>query len=367
MKSRDIARLRMHNQFLWGEPLGSPEQVVHHLAALQAQEYPFAKWSVAQRSAGVDDAAMQKAFDDGTILRTHILRPTWHFVLPADIRWMMSISAPRVKGLMAHYDRKLELDDTLFATSNRAIAKAISKRGHLTRKEIAEVLGRAGIEASGQRLGHIVMRAELDAVICSGAMRGKQHTYALVDERAPGAALPEDDAFAELARRYFTARGPATVKDFARWGSFTIAQAARALEAVSPALEHEVVGGRTYWFAGTAPGRRSPTRRADLVQLYDETIMGYFESRDVLAAATAALPVEQVAFPHAILLDGRLVGRWSLVRARDSIVVEASLDRPPNAAEERALDAATSRYARFLGRPATLEIVKSNKGAILRP
>jgi hypothetical protein len=362
MKSRDIARLRMHSQRLWGPPLESPEQVVHHLAALQAQEYPFAKWSVAQRAAGVDDAAMQKAFDDGTILRTHVLRPTWHFVLPADIRWMMSISAPRVKGLMAHYDRKLELDDKLFAKSNRGIARAIEKRGHLTRKEIAEVLGRAGIEASGQRLGHIVMRAELDAVICSGAMRGKQHTYALVDERAPGAVtLPPDDAFAELARRYFTARGPATVKDFARWGSFTIAQAAHGLDAVSPALEHEVVGGRTYWFAGSAPGRRSPTRRADLVQLFDETIMGYFESRDVLAAVTAALPVEQVAFPHAILLDGRLVGRWRLARTKDSFAVEASLDRLLDAPAKRALDAATSRYARFLGRPTTLEIVKSNK------
>ena len=202
----------------------------------------MAKWSVAQRARGVTDSAVDRAFADGAILRTHILRPTWHFVLPADIRWLLALSAPRVHALNASYYRKAELDRGLFARSEAALARAL-KRRHLTRTELAVVLDRVGIRASGLRLAYILMHAELEAVICSGAPRGKQQTYASFDERVPPAKpLHRDEALAELTARYFTSRGPATVKDFARWCSLTVSDARAGVEMVAAAAPAR--GGR---------------------------------------------------------------------------------------------------------------------------
>jgi deazaflavin-dependent oxidoreductase (nitroreductase family) len=187
MDVREIARRRMHGQHLWGPPLERLEDVVQWLGALQAQEFAVAKWSVAQRAAGVDAAAMDTAFADGAILRTHLLRPTWHFVLPADIRWILEVTAPRVHALNAYGHRQLALDGTVLARSTRLIARALEGETHLARRELAAMLEGSGIDAGGPRLAHILMYAELQGLICSGPPHGKQHTYALLDERAPNA------------------------------------------------------------------------------------------------------------------------------------------------------------------------------------
>jgi predicted transcriptional regulator len=343
MKPSDIAPRRMHQQHLWGTPLGSIEDVIGWLGAVQAQEFAVAKWSVAQRAKGVDNAAVDRAFAEGVILRTHVLRPTWHFVLPTDIRWMLALTAPRVHRMMSSYDRQLELDAKTYVKTDRLLAKAVAGR-HLTRRELGDVLERAKIPARGQRLGHIVMHAELEGILCSGATNAKWHTYALIDERAPQAkTLDRDDALAELTRRYFTSHGPATVKDFVWWSSLTTADVRRGLEAAAKSLEHEVVDGRTYWFA-SAPAKRSPSGRFDLIQVYDENLIAYTESRDVLTGGVTIPPVG-VALWHAVLAGGRLRGLW---RPRPG-QIETTFTRRLGAPEEVALDAATKRYSRFLG------------------
>lgn len=360
MKSGDIAQRRMHSQHLWGTAFKTPEDVVHWLGALQAQEFHVAKWSVAQRANGVSNAAVDQAFAEGAILRTHLLRPTWHFVLPTDIRWMLDLTAPRVNALNAYYYRKLELDVQLFAKTNALIAHALKGGRHLTRKELAAMLDRADINANGLRLGYILMRAELDAVICSGTTSGKQQTYALLDKRAPQAkTLDRDVALAELTRRYFISRGPATLKDYVRWSSLSAADGKNGLDMVKSQLEREVVDGRTYWFAAPLPGAKAASKVIDLVQGYDECIMSYGESKDVLSAPLApAIPGERVMFTHAILLDGQLIGHWRLVSKKNAVVVETSFYRPLDSVEAQALDAAVERYGRFLGVPAEVMRLK---------
>ena len=349
----EIAGQRMRAQRLWGDPFETPEDVVRWLVAMQAQEYPLAKWSVAQRAASVDDGGMNQAFADGAILRTHILRPTWHFVLPEDLRWLMALSGPRVNALNAYYYRQLELDDEVFAETNAVLAGALKSGVQLTRKELAEILDRAGISASGPRLGYIMIRAELDAVVCSGALRGKQHTYALFDERVPQTkGFDRDEALAELVRRYFTSRGPATLKDFLRWSSFTAADGRRGLEMVMSQLEHDAVDGRTYWFVSESNNSKRASKVVDLVQVYDESVMGYSESRDILHGMES-IPPDMPIGMHPVLLGGRMIGRWRPKRSKTSVVVETSLDRPLDRAETRALDGAVERYGRFLGVPAT--------------
>jgi hypothetical protein len=344
----------MVNQRLWGKPFDRPEDVVGWLGAMQAQEFAFAKWSVAQRANGVDAAAMARAFDEGTILRSHFLRPTWHFAAAEDIRWLLALTAPRVNALNAYYYRRLGLDGSVLASTNAVVARALADGAYLTRKELATALGRARIPASGPRLAYIIMRAELDAIVVSGAMRGKQHTYALLDERAPTAImLDREEALAELTRRYFTSRGPATLKDYARWSSLTAGECMTGMEMVASELVHEEIHGRTYWF-GSSPRRPKlgPRPRADLVQGYDEVIMSYNESRDVLAPAPAY--GDRRTFLHATLLDGRLIGHWRHEPPKDSVAIETILHRPLDPAEGRALDAAVARYGRFLGVPVTL-------------
>jgi len=210
---------------------------------MQSQEFAYAKWSVAQRTNGAINARMDQALADGTILRTHVVRPTWHFVLPADIRWLLDLTAPRVNALSAYYFRQLGLDDAVFAKTNALFSKVLKGGGQLTRTELNAMLQRSGIAASGQRLGYILMRAELDAIICSGARRGKQQTYALFDERVRRAKrMRRDDALAELTRRYFVSRGPATLKDYVVWSSLTGAEGRIGLEMVRSRLEHDVIG-----------------------------------------------------------------------------------------------------------------------------
>jgi len=215
----NITSARLCNQRLSGAGFATPEDVVSWLGAVQAQEYAGAKWALALRMRRASQPMIDATFAAGTILRTHVLRPTWHFVAPADIRWMLALSKPRVSAAMASYNRRLELDATVFRRSQRAIVRALRGGVQLTRQELKAVLQRAGINPGTiQRLAHIVIQAELDAVICSGPTRGSQSTYVLFEERVPASRLLErDHALAELARRYFTSHGPAQLRDFAWW------------------------------------------------------------------------------------------------------------------------------------------------------
>ena len=193
-------------------PCASAIEVVRHLAAVQSQEYPSGKWSVGHRTRGVSDADLDRAFEEGQILRTHVLRPTWHFVLPADIRWLLELTGPRVHALNAYYARQGGLDDDALLAGQRALAHALEDGRHLTRAELVTVLLQAGFDLKGLGLAYMIMHAELNGVICSGGMRGKQHTYALLESRAPHAPrLSPDEALAELVRRLL--RQPRTSVD----------------------------------------------------------------------------------------------------------------------------------------------------------
>ena len=227
MTTLDIPQQRLFNQRLAGNLFEKPEAVVSWLGAVQAQEYPGAKWSVAQRTKGLTEATIEQVFAEGAILRTHLLRPTWHFVTPADIRWLLKLTAPRVNAANASYYRKFGLDEAVLARTNTVIARALEGGKQLTRSELEAALQQAGLSTPADdrlRLAYIMMRAELDVLVCSGPLRGKQHTYVLLEERVPQAGtLERDEALAELTRRYFTSRGPATLKDYMGWSGLLAA------------------------------------------------------------------------------------------------------------------------------------------------
>lgn len=245
MNLSDIARQRLARQHLVGGKLDRPIDVVARLGAVQAQDYAGAKWAVAQRTRDADDATVEQAVIDGSIIRTHVLRPTWHFVAAADIRWMLALTAPRVRARMSPYNRHLELDEAVFRRSARTLRRALEGGKHLTRAELSGELRRAGIDASGtQRLAHLVMEAELAGIVCSGARRGKQFTYALLEERVPaGTSFDRDGALLRLTAIYFATRGPATPADFSWWSGLTVGEARKGIDLAGSTLERVIVDG----------------------------------------------------------------------------------------------------------------------------
>ena len=318
------------------------------------------------RTRHAGDAAVERAFAAGDILRTHVLRPTWHFVLPSDIRWLLTATAPRIRAGSAGRYRQLGLDAATLRRGSHALVGALRGGYQLTRAEAAAVLTDAGIGAVGQRLPYLLMAAELDALICSGPRRGRQHTYMLLEERAPDALdLPRDRALAELARRFIRGHGPATVKDFAVWASLTLAEAAASLEAAGPALRREETGGLGLWSAADAP-RRAPGSRTPFVRLvqgYDEYIMGYTQTKRLLARAGSPWePATPPVFRLVVLLDGGVAGFWKRTLKRDQVIIEVALLERFGDACRRALEAEAGRYGAFLGLEAVVRIAQSPSG-----
>ena len=342
----------MQSLRLTGTPFAKPADVVRWLGAVQSQDYGPAKWSVGARLRSGDDASLDRAYQRGTLLRTHVLRPTWHFVLPDDIRWMLDLTGPRVRRMMSYYDRRLEIDAALTRKSIDRFVKALEREGRLTRTELADELERAKIEARGQRLNHLVMNAELAGAICSGGLRGKQHTYALLDQRAPKARrLDRDDALAELTRRFFTSHGPATVKDFSWWASLPMSDIRRGLEMTGDALASEDVDGRTFWFAAGAKTPPAGPAKAYLLQAYDECIVGYTESRyllDVGGVVPKQTPTERIVYPGALVIGTQVAGHWKRTIGPESVRIDVAVYRRLNSEQTKALDREANRLGRFL-------------------
>jgi hypothetical protein len=352
-----VAHRRLHNLRITSPALESPEDVLRWLGAVQSQDYPGGKWGIGHRLTDITDAALDQAFDAGRLLRTHVLRPTWHFVLPDDIRWLLELTGPRILATNAHYSRQFGVHDVL-ADGQRAIAKALERGDHLTRKEIQAVLQQAGINAHGLGLAYVLMYAELNALICSGRLRGKQHTYALVEDRAPDAQrLGRDEALAELTRRYVRSHGPATPHDFAWWSSLTVTDARRGLAMLGSEIEHQTIDGQTYWFEPGQPPPRAQSPSVYLLQGYDEYFVGYSgASKAVLDLSSAARSQAQAsgAPTHVIVLDSQVVGRWQRQLSKSGVSIKTELYAPLDAAGQAALAVQADAYGRFLQLPASL-------------
>jgi len=358
MPRLDIARQRLIDQGLVKPALKTAREVVAMLGAVQSQDYAGAKWGIAQRMRGLNDAEIDKEIDDGAIIRTHILRPTWHFVADTDVGWMLALSAPRVHAANAYWYRWLEVDDAVARRSRTVLTKALREGEHLTRAELGQALTRAKIDvAEPVRLACIVMRAELDGLICSGARRGKQFTYTLLERRVTKSAMLERDAaLSELARRYFTTRGPATIDDFAWWSGLTKADARRGAEAAASHLRQESIDGKSYWSPEVALPARTSGHLTHLLPNYDEYIVG-LKDRSAYGArlqSAGAKPRTSALSGHSLVVNGQIVGGWTRTLVGRSVVVQPRPLTRLSDAERRAVGVAARKFGRFLGLPARI-------------
>jgi len=353
----DIARWRLRSQHLVEPHLSSAGDVVGALLAVQAENPSQSAWAVAARTAGPDPGDLARLLDDGTVVRTHVLRPTWHYVLARDIAWLTEITSPRVRLTTQQQLRAVHgMDEGAISVVSTAVLDALEP-SDLTRVELAGVLSDAGLELTGQALMILLADLELQSLVCSGRPTADgTHTYARFADRVPSPRqLDHDEALAELALRYFTGHGPATERDLSYWATLRLGDVRAGLAQVSDQLASFEHDGRTFWHAPadgpTAPG--SPT--GHLLQILDETYRGYQDSRWVLDGAHVVPRTRETAAGMA-LVDAQLVAAMKRAVTADRVRFELRSYRPLRADEVDVLEAAAGRYGHFLGRAAALEL-----------
>ena len=354
-------RRRMHNSGLATSALGSTEEVVRLHGAIQGQDYGPTRWAIRQRAGGIAEADVDASLARGSIVRTHVLRPTWHLVAREDVRWLLSLTGPRVQRGLASRFRELGLDARLLQRCERAIVAELEGGRERTRAEIAAALDDAGIDRTGQRLPFMVMHCELEQVICSGGLRGNQQTYALMENRIPPAArFDRDEAVVELIDRYLSSHGPASLTDLRWWSSLTSSDLRRGLSDLGARVRAQRVDDVELWSMADEEGPTA-VRGTRLLHWYDELIVGYTQSRflgDPRAEQVRDSWRDRTRPRGVIVSGGRVTGHWRRSIDARSVHVEARVYEEPTRGESRALKAEAEELAGFLGKDMTLEVTR---------
>jgi len=354
MTSPTLARLRLYTQRITGPAFADPAEVVRWLGAMQAQDYQQALWAVGVRTQGATLADVERALEEGRIVRTWPMRGTLHFVPAEDARWMLMLTASR--AIARHRGRlaQLELDDKTLERAEDEFRAALAGGRRLSRAAMLQVLEDAGIRTEGQRGYHILWYLAHTGVLCPGPLDGRTQTFVLLDEWVPHSReLSREEALATLARRYFTSHGPATVYDFAWWTGLTVADARQGLAAVQGDLTSIEVDGTTYWMAADTP-REVADEPAGIVLLpgFDEYLLGYKDRSAVLAEehVDGVTPGQNGMFLPIVVADGQVVGTWR--RQVKKTAVEMTFNPFVPRDEVEAWDGAPAeRYGEFLGLP----------------
>jgi Winged helix DNA-binding domain len=353
----DVARWRLRTQHLVEPHLTTAVEVVGALLAVQAENPAQSAWAVAARTAAPNAADLARLLTDGTLVRTHVLRPTWHYVTADDVAWLIDVTAARVRRTTQHQLHTVHgMNDRAVDRAAGAVLEALGSP-KLTRTELAGALAEMGVEVTGHALAVLLADLELQALVCSGRPAADgTHTYARFADRIPSRRrLDRDEALAELALRYFTGHGPATVRDLAYWATLPIGDVRTGLAQASNRLESFEHDGRTFWHAPADPPEAAGTPAGHLLQILDEMYRGYQESRWVLDGAGIVPRTREPAAGMAVV-DAQLVAAMKRTVTTDRAVFELRPYRPLEAADLVALEAAASRYGRFLGRTATLDV-----------
>ncbi len=352
----EIGARRLAAQQIARATFKTPGELVAHLGAVQAQDLLGAKWAVGLRlgERAARESTIDRALADGSVLRTHLFRWTWQLVTPADLPWMLPLVTTRLMARAARRHRELALDATTFRRAHAAIARVLRDGEHRTRAELGAALRAAGLTTEAGRLSHLLGHAELSGLICSGAPRGKQPTYAPIGARAPGGGAPRarDEAVAALALRYFESRGPATAADFTWWSGLAPAEARAALADVQSKLTSEAVGGAVHWASKSAA--RLPDAaiaRATLLPAFDEYLVAYRDRSAVLAAEhVRRINAGGGLLAPTIVVGGRVVGIWRRTfERRGTVTIALAPFEKPDPRARAAIAEAAERYAEFLG------------------
>jgi hypothetical protein len=347
-----VAAARLWNQQLVRPRFTTPADVVRWFGAVQAQDYRGALWAVGQRLPAATEAEVERAVASRAIVRTWPLRRTLHFVAAEDVRWMLGLLAPRaIAGSVGRY-RQLELDDKAFARSGRILGRALEGGRCLTRPQAYAALTRGGVSPAGQRGIHILAHLSQHGLLCFGPRQGSQPTFVLLDDWVPGSTpWSREDALAELATRYFTSHGPATLQDFVWWSGLRVKDARAGIGGAGPRLVEETRDGRSFWSAPVARAQKWARPAAALLPPWDEYVVAYKDREAALGHLSSTDErLRMVVGNSLIVFDGRVRGTWQRALAPSTVTVSLDFWGRASTPERRAVEAAAARFGAFLGK-----------------
>ena len=326
MTLHEIPFLRMHNQQIDGAVCTTPKELVSRMGAMQAQDFSMAKWAIGQRVPESTLTSIEADYNAGVILRTHLMRPTWHLVSPDDIYWMLELSAPQIKKIMKTNDKRFELDAIIYSKCNHLIENLLSSRGNITREELLHEFENEHIRTNENRLSHILIQAELEGIVCSGPIRQNKLTYSLLAERVPQKKkIVRDEALAALAGRYFSSHGPATQRDFVWWSGLTVTDSRNALEMIKTNFLSETIGTDTFWFSEPSDYTRPVSPPVHLLPAYDEYLISYANRSAALATVHNKKTISNNGIFHpVIVVNGQVEGLWKRTTLKDVVKIETS-------------------------------------------
>jgi hypothetical protein len=349
-KNNLISKTRLISQKIASTEFKTPSEIVGWMGAMQAQDYAMAKWAIGVRLTDPTEKIIDSPIDKGEILRIHVLRPTWHFVSADDIYWMLQLSAPKIKSSLRSRHSQLELTESVISKTRSIIEKTLSKEISLTRDELANEFLKAGLRTDENRLSHILFRSELDGIICSGPIKRNKLTYALLQERVPvKKELSKDESLAELARRYFNSRCPATLEDFIWWSNLTNKDARKALEMIKSDFFQETTGSIKYLFPNSFSKPTLEKISIALLPAYDEFLISYRDRSSSLSGVNNKRTVsDNGIFYPTIVINGQVAGIWKRTFKKNKIIVTSVFFKPPDDSVIRKLTGKVRDFGRFL-------------------
>lgn len=310
----DLVAKRLFSQRIEGNKPDTPEETVRWMGAVQAQEYEQALWAIALRMQSAKKKDIEEAIAAGKIIRTWPMRGTMHFVTPKDSRWMLKLSEARMLKKAEARMMGLNIDESLVNTCMGFFREALRDKKVLTRQEMMTLLEKEGIATKDQRGYHLLWQAAQRGIICMGPMQDKKQTFMLLDDVIPeGPNLTKDEALGELALRYITSHGPATVHDFAWWAGLYLPDARRGIEIAEPKVIFEKRNGEELWSSLESPSPKPiPEPSIRLLPSFDEYLIGYKERSEVLDAEhlLEVSPGNNGTSHPIVVVDGRVTGIW---------------------------------------------------------
>ncbi len=340
MNTTDILKIRLHNQRLASNFFSDPKDVVSYMGAMQSQAFDMAKWAIGTRMHIATNKSIDEALENFKVVRTHILRPTWHFVSADDIHWMLELSSPRLRPVFQSYGKMTGVDQEFVMKGCKQVEKVLENDNHLTRQEIISRLNAEGIEMNTDNVGIILGYGELEGIFCSGPVRGNKHSYCLLQKWIPKTMpIQKEEALERLARRFFTSHAPATLQDFIWWSGLLISDAKLALQMIKDDFVVEEINGRSFWLKNDTD---IPTETEDcalLLPQFDEYVVSYKDRSDIIEDKHySKVMTKNGLFSPTIMHNGEIVGSWRKVSKKDKVEVELSFFKKVSKRMERLFD-----------------------------
>lgn len=355
-KDIQISNTRLASQQIADTLFKTPREIVSWMGAMQAQDYIMAKWAVGVRLKNPSEKIVEEAIDKGEILRTHLLRPTWHFVSPDDIYWMTKLTAAKIKTSFKSRHKQMEITDSILKKTLGIIEKELADGVSLTRNDLAQKFRNKGIKTDENRLSHILFCAEFETVICSGPIKENRPTYSLLSYRVPKKKeLGREESLAELAKRYFTSHAPATIQDFSWWSNLSLTEIRRAVDSIKSDFISEDTDAGKYLIPGSFSWDINPKSSVHLLPAYDEFLISYRDRSHSLHAThnKKTISANGIFFP-VVVINGQVSGLWQRTIQKNKLIVKVNTFGEQGKTIKRQIEKKAKEYGKFLDKETTV-------------